>query len=420
MISIDIQNLLKIDSKHGLTDKELSFTESDISEKLKLIESRQQGFYEILDDNETILKINDYANSVKGKYKYLVVLGIGGSALGTITLQKSLQHEMKQDPYLFVLDNIDPDYLKEVEDVIQLPETLFIVVSKSGNTIETVSQYFYFRKKLEQAELPLKNHLVFITDPASGLLREIANNDGIKSFKIPPNVGGRFSVLTPVSLLPAKLIGLQIQDLIDGAIKARENFYSSNPAVNTAYLLAKVQFELYQKGKFINVMMPYSSKLAPVSSWYSQLLAESIGKEGIGITPVQAKGVTDQHSQNQLYHDGPNDKLLIFIEVENFKAKLDIPNYYPKHPAVSYLKNTSFNELISLELQGTQDSLTTQNRPSIRIKLPNITEKSIGELFFTLEASIAFLGEMFKVNAYDQPGVELSKQLTKKYYDELT
>jgi glucose-6-phosphate isomerase len=421
MIKINFKNILEVDGAHGLSQSEIDFSSEDIKSALLKIHERKQGFYEILDDAETILKINDFANSVKNKYKYIVVLGIGGSALGTITLQKSLKHEygcqLAHNPQLFVLDNIDPDYIKEVEEVLDLTQTLFIVVSKSGNTVETLSQYFYFRKKIETLDLLVKDHFVFITDPQTGLLRETANAEGIKSFKIPENVGGRFSVLTPVSLLPARLMGLQIGDLIDGAKLARDKFLSLDPTENLPYLFAKLQHGLYQKGKVMNVMMPYSNKLAPVTEWYSQLLAESIGKDGIGITPIEAKGVTDQHSQNQLYHDGPNDKLIVFVEVENFKNKLDIPNYYPEHPAVSYLGKTSFNELIALEAQGTQDSLTAKDRPNLKLSVPNLTEKSLGELFFMLEASIAFLGELFKVNAYDQPGVELSKQLTKKYYE---
>lgn len=415
MITLDYSNLLKIDLEHGLSETDLHAIESDISNLLKKIETRGQGFYNIPDDTETLLKINDYVSNVKGKYKYFVVLGIGGSALGITTIQKSLTPELKTN--LFVLDNIDPDFMFEVEQNIDLKETLFIVISKSGGTVETVSQYFYFRKKIEVLGLQQKDHFVFITDPLKGLLREIANSEGVKSFKIPENVGGRFSVLTPVGLLPAKLMGLQITDFIEGAKIARENFYNLDAKKNIAWQLAKIQFELYKKNKFINIMMPYSSKLKTFTEWYAQLLAESIGKDGIGITPVSAYGVTDQHSQNQLYHDGPNDKLLLFVEIENFKNKLEIPNFYPEHSAVEFLQDTSFNELIHLEKLGTETSLTERSRPNITFKIPTLTEKSLGEFFFILEASIAFLGEMFKVNAYDQPGVELSKQLTKQYYE---
>lgn len=421
MITLDTTNLHKVDSVNGITLQELQVSSSEIESDLAKIKSRGQGFYEILDNQNLLHEITEYAQKVQGKYKYIVVLGIGGSALGTITLQKSLMHEFTcqlcTSPQLFVLDNIDPDYLHEAEQVISLPETLFIVVSKSGNTIETLSQYFYFRQKLEEQNLNLSEHFVFITDPKVGLLREISNSENIPAFEVPENVGGRFSVLTAVSLLPAALIGLNIHALIDGAKQARETFYNTNIEANTAYKIAKIQHSLYLKGKHINIMIPYSSKLAPINEWYSQLLAESIGKDGIGITPVGAKGVTDQHSQNQLYHDGPNDKLIMFLEILDFKNHIKIPNYYAEHPAVNFLKNSSFNELIALEAQGTKDSLTSQNRPNLSLQIPALNENTIGYLFFMFEASIAFLGEMFNVNAYDQPGVELSKKLTKQYYE---
>jgi glucose-6-phosphate isomerase len=417
MITLDYQKLFQIDPQHGLNSNELSFVSSEISSYLKQIEGHNQGFYTILDDSIVIQKIHDFITpELQAKYKFIVVLGIGGSALGTITLRNSLIREhsgLNEHTQLIVLDNIDPDLISEVEEMISLPETLFIVVSKSGGTIETLSQYFYFREKIEALSLSVQSHFIFITDPKVGLLREISNQENIPAFDIPENVGGRFSVLTPVSLLPATLIGLNIQDLIDGAKQARKVFLSNDINENIPYQLAKIQFELYKKGKVMNVLMPYSTKLAPITAWYAQLLAESIGKQGIGITPVSAKGVTDQHSQNQLYHDGPNDKLLIFLEIQNFSNTISIPN----NSAFKYLHNTTFNELLSLELQGTIDSLATQNRPTIKLTIPELSENTLGALFFMFEASIAFLGEMFKVNAYDQPGVELSKQLTKEYYE---
>ena len=417
MIQLHTDNLQKIDPAHSC---ELALTQPEIEAFLAKIDARKQGFSEILDDQKTLDQIKDYAKQVQGKYHFIVVLGIGGSALGTTTLENSLRNQQgcsTGSPQLIVLDNIDPDFISEAEEVIDLASTLFIVVSKSGGTIETLSQYFYFRQKIEQANLKHNDHFLFITDPNQGLLREIANQDQVTTFSIPENVGGRFSVLTPVSLVPAALIGLDIEELISGAKEGRHSFNETDPTLNIPAQVAEIQYKLYQKGKIMNVMMPYSTKLSPITAWYAQLLAESIGKDGIGITPVQAKGVTDQHSQNQLYHDGPNDKLLIFLEIENFTTSLDIPNYYRDHKSVSYLKNSSFNELMQFEMKGTQDSLTDRNRPNIKLTIPRLNENSLGHLFFMFEASIAFLGEMFKVNAYDQPGVELSKQLTKQYYE---
>ncbi len=233
--------------------------------------------------------------------------------------------------------------------------------------------------------------------------------------EIPKNVGGRFSVLSPAGLLPAALIEIEIEELLKGAKNMRNKMLSINLNENLPYRLAVIQYLLYKKGKTINVMMPYSQKLFYLSDWYRQLLAESIGKNlNTGITPVKALGVTDQHSQSQLYNDGPNDKLIIFIETENFSHKVPIPNDYINSEEVEFLKNADFNTLIKVEKQATEKSLTKNDRPNITLKIKSISEESIGEMIMLLEGSVAFLGELFNINAFDQPGVELSKKLTKE------
>lgn len=419
-MKIYLDNLFGIDSKHGLNSKDFKQYADLIPQFLQKIHERNQGFYSNIDDNEILLKINHFAEGVKGRYRYIVVLGIGGSALGTLTLLKSLKPECGtdknyDDPKLFVLDNIDPDTILEVEDTIELAETLFLVVSKSGGTIETLAQYFYFKDQLKKSNLDYKEHVVFVTDPDSGALREMANTEGLKSFKVPKNIGGRFSVLTPVSLLPARLIGLQINDLIEGAQDMRDLFLSNDFSENLPFQLAVTQYLLYQKQKSINVLMPYTQKLITFTAWYSQLLAESIGKDGKGITPLKAVGASDQHSLSQLFHDGPNDKLIIFIRLLNFKSKIEIPDVSEEYPDYDFLKDTSFAELLNVEQVATERSLTRVDRPNITIEMGNLTEKTIGSLFMLFESATAILGELMQVNAFDQPGVEMSKVLTKEY-----
>ncbi|PIR55367.1 glucose-6-phosphate isomerase [Candidatus Peregrinibacteria bacterium CG10_big_fil_rev_8_21_14_0_10_36_19] len=367
-----------------------------LDEYLKKIEARDLGFYKLHEDKETLKKVQEFADQNRNKYDHFIVLGIGGSSLGTICLQQSLTHLFKA-PKLFVLDNIDPTMLSQIEDVIDYSKTLFIIVTKSGGTPETLSQYYYFREKVPQ------ENFVFITDPEKGILREIANKENIPAFEIPENVGGRFSVLTPVGLLPAALLGLNIADLLQGVEEAWNN-------KELAFKLATTQYLLSKEGKNITVMMPYSQRLIRLADWYSQLLAESIGKnENTGITPVKALGVTDQHSQLQLYNEGPKDKLLIFIEVSDLGPTLQIP----ENP-ISYLKGVSFNKLMQTELEATRQSLTKNGRPNITIKLPAVSEKTLGALFLHLELSVAFLGEFYGIDAFNQPGVELSKNLTKE------
>lgn len=421
MVKCKTENLSRISDEHGLSEGEIEKESALIATYLKQIEDREQGFYKVIDDTALIEKINSFALSTEGKYDHIVVLGIGGSALGAICLQKSLTHLFSQ-PRLRVLDNIDPVMMTELEDVLQLKRTLFVVVTKSGGTPETLSQYMYFRNLCNNANLDAREHFIFVTDPEKGFLRKIANEEGIIAFDVPPNVGGRFSVLTAVGLLPAKLAGIQLEEILEGAKEMRDAFLSENPAENLPFKLATIQYLLYKKGKSINVLTPYAQKLIRFADWYRQLLAESIGKKldnigdevNVGITPVNALGATDQHSQSQLYNEGPNDKLHIFIKINNMGAELPIPMLYPDEERIQYLKDVSFNRLIHTEMQGTVESLTKNDRPNITLEIEELNARTLGELFLLFEGATAFLGEFFDINAFDQPGVELSKEITKQ------
>ncbi len=426
MITLNFENLSQIDNKHGLTKEEIAASGGKIAEYLEKIEARDQGFYKILDDAAPLEQVESFAQKVEGKFKDVVILGIGGSALGPICIQQSLTHLFGANkagiPKLHVLDNIDPALITELEDVVELATTLFIVITKSGTTPETISQYLYFREKYQQAGLSIPEHFVFITDPEKGFLREVAREENITTFDIPENVGGRFSVLTPVGLLPARLLGLDIRKMIEGAKKIRDRFLSPDFEKNLPFQLANIQYLLDKKGKPLNIIMPYAQKLIRLADWYRQLLAESIGKkfdnEGnvvfTGLTPINALGVTDQHSQSQLYNEGPNDKLIMFIEVERLGPDLKIPKAHDK-PELDFLdKGITFNQLLTIEKEATAGSLTKNDRPNLTIKVDSLTEETLGELFMLFEASIAFLGELYNINAFDQPGVELSKKLTKE------
>lgn len=414
MVSFDIANL---------KEKNVLQTKS-ATDFLKRINQRKQDFYKIIDDKKLVSSIKNFTRKIKDKFENIVILGIGGSALGAICLEQSLTHLFKKkSPRLHVLDNIDPTLLKEFEDAIDYKKTLFLVITKSGTTPETLTQYFYFRDKINKKKLDPKKHFIFITDPKKGFLRQLAKEEKIPGFEIPENVGGRFSVLTAVGLLPAALIGIDIEKLLAGARTMRDKFLNAKTSENLPFQLAGIQYSQYQKGRNINVILPYAQKLIRLADWYCQLLAESIGKKfnnngkivNIGITPINALGVTDQHSQLQLYNEGPNDKLFIFLEVEKLAPELIIPNIYHQKSELKFLdKKISFNKLLKIEKKATASSLTHNKRPNITIKIDRISEKSLGELFMLFECATAFLGEFFNINAYDQPGVELSKKLTKQ------
>lgn len=418
MISLHTDNLAKIDPKHGLSAAEIEFEGDRIGEFLKEIEKKNQGFYKIVDDHKTLKTLKDLARELKGSYEDIVILGIGGSALGTICLHQSLKPETR----IHFIDNIDPTLIAGIESKINLVKTLFIVVTKSGTTPETLAQFFYFANQYNQKSLKLSKHFIVVTDPKDSPLRTIAQKENLTIFDIPLNVGGRFSVLTSVGLLPAELIGLDTEKLIDGAKQMRDSFLNKNQEHNLPFRLATIQYLLYQKGKSINVMMPYSQKLIRFADWYRQLLAESIGKKinntgqiiNAGITPINALGVTDQHSQSQLYNEGPNDKVHLFINIKDLGTELEIPLPWQEFNGLKYLKGVTFNKLMATEMKGTMESLNKNNRPNLLLEIDKVDEEHLGAMFMLFEAATAFLGEYFEINAFDQPGVELSKQITKK------
>jgi glucose-6-phosphate isomerase len=426
MISIDFKNVFSV-GRHGMTKAQFSSQKKYLKTYLSDVQLRAQGFYTVVDNMVTVRDIEAFAHSVRGVYTDIVVLGIGGSSLGTLCLRDALTHmygiRQKGVPNLYVLDNIDPVMIAEVQDVIDVHKTLFIVISKSGTTPETMSQYYYFRKVIEKEGLDVQKHMVFVTDPERGVLRDIAREGSIRTFSIPANVGGRFSVLSSVGLLPSALIGIDIRKLLSGARDMRDMFLSTAWTKNLPFQLAVVEHVLNTKrGKSMLVMMPYAQQLARFADWHRQLLAESMGKKRnrkgkvvhTGITPINALGVTDQHSQSQLYNEGPNDKMFVYITVDRLGKRIRIPNAGNSHEGIAYLRDTSFNELLTIEQEATALALTKNKRPNLTISLPQIDEEHLGQLFLLFEGATAFLGEMYGIDAYDQPGVELSKQLTKQ------
>lgn len=401
---LNFQNLIQIGSA-GLAASELKEQEHLIPGFLESFRGRKQGFLNLPKVKAQVLACKSLAEKMRG-FEDIVVLGIGGSALGITCLRDALMGKFSNfsGRRLFVLDNLDT--ISDLEKILNPDKTLFIVISKSGSTPETMAQYFYFREKVS------KENFVFITDPHSGELRAIGEKYKIPMLDIPEDVGGRFSVLSPVGLFPAALLGLDLEELLNGAAEMAKDFERIEMDLNPAFQFATLQYLLdFENGIRTTVLMPYSSRLYSFAEWYRQLLAESIGKEGKGITPVTALGVTDQHSQLQLYNEGPTDKLIVFIEVDELdKAKIPVL----ENASLSYLSGLSFEELMAAEKIATEKALTEYKKPNVTIKIPKVDEKNLGKLIMFFESSIAFLGEYYRINAFDQPGVELGKKLTKE------
>ncbi len=422
---------------HGIEKKDLAGL-SEIAGKihLDLKEDREKGrvgFFDLPYDQETIREVKDFAASAYKRYENVVVLGIGGSCLGARALHTALaggwwanladRKKRGRRPRFFFADNVDPDGFSRLLDALTLKKTLFLVISKSGTTAETMSQFLIVHKLLE-AEVgrrKIADHLVVLTDAQQGRLRNIVDREGLTDFIIPDNVGGRFSVFTPVGLLPAALMGIEIEQLLAGAAAMDRRASGSNLLSNPAYLGAALLFLADRmKGKNITVMMSYSDALWDVADWFRQLLAESLGKKVnlsgnevyTGLTPVKALGVTDQHSQTQLYMEGPFDKVLVFLAVDNFASQVPIPALYPELPDVHYLGGHTMEQLFTAERLATEYALAQANRPSLTIHVPEINPFTVGQLLFLLEVQTAFAGGLYSINPFDQPGVELGKHFT--------
>ncbi len=419
MISVDfsyLYQIYKFNKRHSVSSEEVEQYRTHFNKYYNRLKSRQQGFLDLGNQPKTLRVIQDFVEKHKNKFSYFVILGIGGSMLGPKTIVEALANEIQKSKVI-CLDNIDPYLINQTLTKIDLAKTLFLVQTKSGGTPETIAQYVFFKNKVEQQGLTWQNHFVFVTDPKIGWLRQIANEKNITTFEIPENVGGRFSVLTPVGLLISNLIDLDIAKMLDGANLVVQN------QLQDAFDVAVSSFLLNQRGKTNLVIMPYNSRLKTFTEWCVQLVSESTGKQFdldnqevfAGLTPIPALGATDQHSQLQLFKEGPNDKQFIFIKTTDYLVTLDIPSEeLALNNSLNYLVNQSFNSLIQAEFEGTRQSLTESLRPSITLTIHQTDESSLGALFMFFELYTAFLGEMLNINTFDQPGVERSKVLTKE------
>ena len=362
----------------------------------------------------------------------LIVLGIGGSALGNIALHSALNpytynlmsERTRPGPQLFVLDNVDPDQIKAVVELItpKIKKTIVNVISKSGETAETASQFILFRDLLQQ-KLGKKyaENILATTDPKGGTLREICNAEGYRTLEVPEGVGGRFTVMSAVGLFSAAMCGIDTDALLAGAAAMDKRLKEPDPLANPAALIAAISWLLdTKKSKHISVMMPYSTSLYYLGDWFRQLWAESLGKkDGLnktnvyaGQTPIKALGTTDQHSQVQLYREGPNDKLITFLEVERFGNKLAIPESMKSVETLKYLAGTNFQTLINSEKLGTEYALLESQRPTMTVMFPQITPETVGQFLYLYETAVSYMGGLYDINTYDQPAVQLGKDAT--------
>ena len=343
-------------------------------------------------NEETVWYVKEFASMVEGRFDNVLVLGIGGSALGGIAVTEALlkpywnllsKEQRNNLPRIFFMDNIDPDSMNGLLDVLNLKKTLVNVITKSGSTAETMSQYMIIKDMLEK-ELgdDYRKNIVVTTDKKTGVLRQLADQEGYKTFVVPDDVGGRFSVFSAVGLVPFALVGLNIDELMSGIKDMDLALKNTDISQNIAAQGALIQYLMDTKlGKNLSVMMPYSSRLKYVSDWYVQLWAESLGKEvnnegatvNAGPTPIKSLGATDQHSQIQLYNEGPNNKIITFIRVGEFDTTLEIPKIF-EYTGIGYLGGKTINDLINAEADSTRVALSDYQRPTLTITLDKVNE----------------------------------------------
>ena len=437
-IQADYGNVLTaaVGAVHGLTPGEIRRAEDEVKSVVKRVErERKTGQHRYRDlpaDKAMLAEVRAAVRRHRAGVENLVVLGIGGSALGNIALQTALNpafHNLmpaakRRGPRLFVMDNVDPMQIADLIDLLgpSLRKTLFNVISKSGETAETASQFLVFRDLLARklGRKAVARHIVATTDAKSGTLREIVTNEGYDALTVPDGVGGRFSVLSAVGLFSAAMCGIDAGKLLAGAAEMSKRAAAVSVRRNPAAMLALLLHAFYVRGKRLHVMMPYSFQLRDMADWYRQLWAESLGKQHdvdgqpvvVGPTPIRALGTTDQHSQVQLYREGPNDKVFIFLEVEKFARDVKIPRGGRVPQALAYLGGASLGRLLHAEKVATEAAMVASSRPCLTIRFPRVNEATVGQFIMLWEAATTIMGGLLNVNPYDQPAVELGKQFT--------
>lgn len=446
-IRVDVSRCMAdaVGVEHGIAPDELRAIAPRVREAHTILRRERKdkiyGFYDLYKHDAVFREVKKKAVKFLGAgIENVVVLGIGGSALGTTALLTALKppyYNILDNsarggyPRLFVMDNIDPVTFAAMMRLCPPEKTLFNVISKSGDTAETVTQLLIVIDALKKGvgAARIKNHLVVTTNPPdapkASLLRPVAELYGLDVFEVPLNVGGRFSVFSPVGMFPAALLGMKLNDLRAGCEAMDKRCSTGNLTANPAYLRAAIHYLAdTKKGKCMSVMMPYADALRDVADWYRQLWAESLGKRKsldgkdiyAGQTPIKSLGATDQHSQVQLYREGPNDKIFTIIEAAAFDITLRIPNLpdvLKAVPQFAYLSGHSMNSLMAAELLGTMDALKISRRPVIHVALPRINANTVAQLLYMLEVETAMAGRLFNVNTFDQPGVEEGKNIAR-------
>lgn len=434
-IEFDYTNLRAdvVGEEHGLSKSEIKEHSDHAVQALEGLrqqsETGERGFPHLPFQTQVAKDILSFARELEGDFDTVCVVGIGGSALGAMAVDYAMRgpHPVqkpfsKKNPRMIVLDNVDPSFVEAGLDIMDPKKTVVVVTAKSGSTAETVATFLIVRDWMTR-KLGRKaaRRIAAVTTEGRGDLDALAKQEGYREFAIPEAVGGRFSVLSPVGMLPAALVGIDIRKIFRGAAAITHECWQKNLKRNTALEAALAQYLMMTgKQKSIQVVFPYSNRLWGAAMWFRQLWAESLGKarnrEGdtiyAGQTPVAALGATDQHSQVQLYREGPNDKVITFWALDHYPAQGKIPKKRAGLEAFDYLAGQTLEKLIQTERLSTAAALVEARRPNCTFALEKLDEEHLGGFLQLLKFETAFTGELLNINAFDQEGVELGKRFT--------
>lgn len=436
-ITFDVRNAMAeaVGADHGVSAAMIDEIAPIVAQQHERLEAEHaaggQRWMDLPSDTALAAEIDAFAAAARQRYQDFILIGIGGSSLGAIATVQALTNPFRNlqpsaernGPRFFVLDNPDPEKVAATLAMVDLPNTLINVVTKSGQTAETMANFLVARQALERAvgKDQAREQIVATTDPSSGLLRELADHEGYRTFPVPPGVDGRMTVLSAVGLLPAAMCGCDTHHLLAGARAMRARTQGADVWQNPAYLLAALCILADTRlGKAMLVTMPYADALWGLTDWFRQLWAESLGKRlsvageevFAGQTPIKALGAIDQHSQIQLYTEGPNDKLISMIAVEKYRAEATVHDVPAGIPDLEYLRGAELGQLLKHEQHATAWALTQALRPNYTMTIPRIDAGVIGEFYYLYELQTVMGGALLNVNPFGQPGVEAGKNAT--------
>ncbi len=418
-----------IGATHGLTDAEIDTLVAKFPRHHENVEklraSGESAFFDL--PYQDPRPVTELLKAHKGKWEALVVVGIGGAAITPKSMLGALGHAYrnllpakarKQGPLIFFLDNCDPHLCRELLDVIEVKKTLFLLISKSGFTPECNALYLWLRNLLKKAgkTFTAKNLLV-ATAPGSPVA-ELAANDKSEIIGIPPNLGDRFSLLAPHNLFIAGLAGLDIKALLAGSAEIDQHCRHDRAMENPAYLHSLIHYLLTRKRrKTVHALMPFSDRLHHVVEWYCHLLSVSLGKmhnrKGkavhVGPDPAYCVGPAGNYGQMQLYQEGPFDKMITFITARDHGQAVTVPKDVDKLEDFAHLGDVDLARLMDYGYQTAAEVITAAGRPNMTFILDDISEASVAGLYYLLELSTVMSAELYGIDAFDQPGVEVNK-----------